>query len=84
VCFYGRRIIDELDEPLRVPVLMHYGDQDAGIPLSDVAQVVARHPDVRSYIYPAGHAFCREGGAHFDAASRDLALARTLEFMERG
>ena len=81
VCFYGRRIIDELDAPLKVPVLMHYGDHDSSIPLSDVATVAARHPSAAIHIYPAGHAFCREGGENFDAAARDLAFARTLEFM---
>lgn len=81
VCFYGRRIIDELDAPLRCSVLMHYGDRDAGIPPDDVALVASRYPEARIHIYPAGHAFCREGGAHFDATSRDLAIARTLEFM---
>lgn len=81
-CFYGRRIIDELGAPLRIPVLMHYGDRDSSIPLSDVQQVVSRHPSATIHIYPAGHAFCREGGENFDAASRDLAFRRTLDFMK--
>lgn len=82
VCFYGRRIIDELDVPLRCPVQMHYGDRDEGIPLVDVALVASRYPEARIHIYPAAHAFCRDGGAHFDASSRDLAFMRTLEFMQ--
>lgn len=82
VCFYGRRIIDELDAPLRVPVLMHYGDRDTSIPLSDVATVARRHPAATLHLYPAAHAFCREAGAHFDEASRDLAFSRTLDFLD--
>lgn len=83
VCFYGRRIIDELGAPLRCPVLMHYGDRDASIPSSDVEAVASAYPAARIQVYPAGHAFCREDGEHFDAASRDLAFARSFEFMAR-
>jgi len=61
---------------------MHYGYRDAGIPVSDVALVANRYPEARIHIYPAGHAFCRDGGENFDAASRDLAFSRTLEFMK--
>jgi carboxymethylenebutenolidase len=82
ICFYGRRIIDELDDPLQAPVLMHYGDRDAGIPLSDVATIAAKYPAAQIHVYPAGHAFCREGGENFDEASRDLAFERTLRFMD--
>lgn len=80
-CFYGRRIIDELDAPLKAPVVMHYGDRDANIPLSDVEAIGARFPAADIHIYPAGHAFCRENGETYDAASCDLAFARTLGFM---
>lgn len=82
VCFYGRRIIDELEHPLKVPIMMHYGDRDANIPLSDVALVGARYPAADIHIYPAGHAFCREDGDTYEAASCDLAFARTLRFMD--
>tara|TARA_B110001454_G_scaffold177183_1_gene169570 strand:+ start:4377 stop:5069 length:693 start_codon:yes stop_codon:yes gene_type:complete len=81
VCFYGRRIIDELELPLLVPVLMHYGDRDSSIALSDVSTVAALYPYVDIHIYPAGHAFCREGGENFNALSRDLAFSRTLNFL---
>jgi carboxymethylenebutenolidase len=35
------------------------------------------------YLYDAGHGFCREGSADFDAASRDLAMNRTLDWFAR-
>jgi carboxymethylenebutenolidase len=82
ICFYGRRIIDELDAPLNAPVMMHYGDRDANIPLSDVAAIKARYPAADIHIYPAGHAFCREDGENYDLPSRDLAFARSLRFMQ--
>jgi carboxymethylenebutenolidase len=82
VCFYGRRIIDQLDAPLKAPVMMHYGDRDANIPLSDVASIQARYAEADIHLYPAGHAFCRDDGENYDAASCDLAFARTLRFMD--
>lgn len=81
VCFYGRRIIDERNAPLRAPVLMHYGDRDANIPLSEVATIAAEYPAATIHVYPAGHAFCREGGEHFDFRSCEMAFDRTLAFM---
>ena len=81
VCFYGRRNIDELDAPLKAPVMMHYGDRDANIPLSDVATIQARYAEAEVHLYPAGHAFCREDGENYDSASCERAFARTLRFM---
>lgn len=83
VCFYGRRIIDELNAPLSAPVQMHYGDHDTSIPLSDVATIADRYPAADIHIYPAGHAFCREDGENFDAASRDIAFGRSVDFLDR-
>jgi len=80
--FYGRRIIDHLQEPLRAPTMLHYGDHDSSIPLSDVEQVCATRPEARVFIYEAGHAFCREDGPNFCAPARDLAFDRTLSFFE--
>jgi len=82
ICFYGRRIIDELDAPLIAPVMMHYGDRDANIPLSDVEVIQARYPAAEIHTYPAGHAFCREDGENYDLPFSDLAFARTLRFMK--
>lgn len=82
ICFYGRRIIDELDLPLQVPVILHYGDHDPSIPLSDVATITARYPEAELHIYPASHAFCRESGPHYDAAACDLAFERSIAFIE--
>jgi carboxymethylenebutenolidase len=79
-CFYGRRINERLTDAPRVPVTLHYGKKDAGIPPDNIGQVHQAYPNVPIHMYDAGHGFCREGGDHFDAPSRDLGMARTLEF----
>jgi carboxymethylenebutenolidase len=77
-CFYGRLINTLLSLAPRVPTILHYGEHDAAIPLTMVNDVRAALPDLPVYLYDAGHGFCREGSADFNAAARDLAMARTL------
>src|SRR5690606_18536367 len=38
-CFYGRLIADLLDRTPRVPVMLHYGARDPGIPQDNVERV---------------------------------------------
>jgi carboxymethylenebutenolidase len=79
-CFYGRRINECLADAPKAPVILHYGKKDPGIPPENIAQVHAAYPNIPVHMYDAGHGFCREGSAHFDAPSRDLGLARTFEW----
>lgn len=78
--FYGRMINMLLDEPPRVPIVLHYGRRDASIPQELVDAVQARYPAVPVHMYDAGHGFCRQGSADYDAASCTLATERTLAF----
>lgn len=82
-CFYGRQIVDLLDERPRAPVMLHYGARDASIPETDRARVAAIAGDAPIHIYDAGHGFCRRGGHDHDAAACTLAMARTLEWFAR-
>src|SRR5689334_12830558 len=43
--YYGGRIAQQLDKPPRVPVILHFGEQDAMIPLTDIDKVRAAFPD---------------------------------------
>jgi carboxymethylenebutenolidase len=87
VSYYGVGIDKKLDlaRDLSCPMMLHYAGQDqfAG---PEVAKVVREtfkdDPRVAVWEYPkAGHAFARPGGAHFDAASADLADMRSLSFL---
>ncbi len=82
-CFYGRLIADLLGDTPSTPVMLHYGARDASIPPDNIERVRASAPDSPLYLYDAGHGFCRAGSADFDAASRDLAMARTLDWFAR-
>ncbi|MCZ7685933.1 MAG: dienelactone hydrolase family protein [Sandaracinaceae bacterium] len=76
--FYGRLINALLDRAPKIPIILHYGRRDPSIPLESVDEVRARYPDVPVHLYDAGHGFCRQGSADYDAASCALATERTL------
>ena len=50
------------------------------IPPAAVAAHREKQPAMPVYVYPADHAFNREGGPHHHAASAELARERTLAF----
>jgi carboxymethylenebutenolidase len=82
-CFYGRLIANLLDQKPKAPVMLHYGAHDASIPPEDVESVRLAAPHSPLYLYDAGHGFCRAGSSDFNAAARDLAMARTLDWFAR-
>lgn len=73
-------------EPARqptIPVMVHFGDQDTGIPLDTVHAFAAAQPAVDVQIYPANHGFnCDQRGSYNAPAAR-LALERTLAFFAK-
>ncbi|MDX2238648.1 MAG: dienelactone hydrolase family protein [Hyphomonadaceae bacterium] len=77
--FYGRLINALIAERPKAPMILHYGERDAGIPLSEVDKVREAHPDVTIHLYPAGHGFCRAGSADHHPESAALALQRTRD-----
>jgi len=82
-CFYGRLIADLTDNTPKAPVMLHYGAADASIPVENVEKVRLAAPQSPLYLYDAGHGFCRAGSHDFNAAARDLALTRTLDWFAR-
>lgn len=81
VGYYGGMIPQSIEEEPEIPVILHFGDQDATIPMSAVEEVKAKRPDIPVYVYPAGHGFNCDHRASYDAESAKLALDRTLEFI---
>lgn len=70
-------------EPARqptIPVMVHFGDQDTGIPLDTVHAFAAAQPTVDVQIYPANHGFNCDHRGSYDAPAAQLALERTLAF----
>ncbi|MBX3430463.1 MAG: dienelactone hydrolase family protein [Hyphomonadaceae bacterium] len=82
-CFYGRLIANLLDHKPKIPTMLHYGARDASIPPENVESVRLAAPDSPLYLYDAGHGFCRAGSSDYDAAARELALDRTLNWFAR-
>lgn len=83
VAFYGGQIVKYASEKPKCPVQMHFGDQDASIPLSDVEIITQKRPDTEVYIYPAGHGFNCDERASFHEPSAKLAWQRTLDFLDK-
>jgi len=81
--YYGGGIASQLDQTPRCPVMMHFGERDAHIPLSDVDKVRKAHPGVDVHVYPADHGFNCDHRDSYDAAAAKLARERTLEFFAR-
>ena len=80
VVYYGGQIIPYKDEKARCPMLMHFGEHDAGIPLSDVEQIRTAQPDAAVHVYDAGHGFNCDRRGSYDEASAKLARQRTIDF----
>jgi carboxymethylenebutenolidase len=81
--YYGGAIAKNADVKPKVPTLLHFGDQDQSIPMSDVELVKQKRPDCEIHVYHAGHGFnCDERGS-YDAESAKLALERTRAWLAR-
>jgi carboxymethylenebutenolidase len=78
----GRHLADGAAKP-RVPIMFHFGEKDASIPLSVIEQIKAAVPEGIFHLYPAGHGFNCTERQSFEPASAKLALERSLEFLHR-
>lgn len=80
--YYGARNVAYLDQPLKAPVIFHFGANDRSI----TAEAVDKHrkawPDAPVYVYEGtGHAFNRDvDPTHYHEAAAKLAWQRTLDF----
>jgi carboxymethylenebutenolidase len=84
VGYYGGAIAANLGEVPRCPVMLHFGEEDPGIPTSDVAKIGdAVDPSlVQVFSYKdAGHAFNREGNAAWRGEAARVARERTIAFL---
>jgi carboxymethylenebutenolidase len=82
VTYYGARSVPFLDEPVRAPLMFHFGAKDKSIPPADVELHRAKLPTARIFVYEdADHAFNRDvDNTHYHAASAAQAWLRTLDF----
>jgi len=81
VGYYGGQVPAMVDRHPNAPVMLHFGELDAGIPLDGVEAVRSAHPEVPVHVYPgADHGFNCDARDSYDARSAAIALGRTLEF----
>jgi carboxymethylenebutenolidase len=81
VPYYGGGMPDHAARVPRCPVLAHFGENDALIPLAGVEALRRAHPGITVQMYPAGHGFNCDQRGSYDAASATLARRRTLAFL---
>ena len=82
--YYGGGIPAYIDLEPKMPLEMHYGSKDTGIPLDQVDELKGRHPEVDVYTYDGVHGFCNsDRPENFNEAACKKASARTLEFFHK-
>ena len=78
--YYGGGLAGQASLLAKCPVIMHFGEKDAHIPMSDVEKIRTAQPDVQIYMYDADHGFNCDHRGSYDAESATLAKERTLAF----
>ena len=82
--YYGGGVPNYLEMSPKTPIEMHYGAKDDSIPLEQVEQLKARHPEANIYTYQADHGFCNSDRPdHFDADACKSANQRSLDFFAK-
>jgi carboxymethylenebutenolidase len=83
VPYYGGGILDAAAERPQCPVMAHFGERDALIPVAGVRELAVAHPAAQIYTYAADHGFNCDQRGSYDAAAAKLARERTLQFLLR-
>lgn len=82
VCYYGAGIPNLLPKVPACPTMLHSGEHDKSIPMSDVDRLRDAYPQGVYHLYPAGHAFANDDRPdHYDAEATALARSRTDAFL---
>lgn len=84
ICYYGGRIVSYADNKPRCPVQMHFGEEDAHIPVNDVETIRQKRPECEIHVYPgAGHGFHCDERQSYDLRSAKIAWQRSLALLSR-
>jgi carboxymethylenebutenolidase len=81
--YYGSLVAKNAEEKPKAPTMLHFGETDHSIPMSDVEIVKQKRPDVETFVYPAGHGFSCDERASYDEPSHKQALERTLGLLKK-
>ena len=84
VSYYGGEVANTADAMAKCPVIFHFGEKDASIPMDKVELVKAKQGATNPvYVYNAGHGFSCDARGSFDKASHETALKRTQDFVAK-
>ncbi|MBL4907000.1 MAG: dienelactone hydrolase family protein [Sneathiella sp.] len=81
ISYYGGGVAKLKDEQPQIPLMMHFGDQDTSIPMTDVDAIMTARPESKIFIYQAGHGFNCDRRSSYDANASKVALERSLHFI---
>ena len=80
VSYYGGGVVNHAEKQANCPVMMHFGELDAHIPMTDVEKIRSAQPNVQLFSYDADHGFNCDHRASFNQLAANQALERSLEF----
>ena len=84
VGYYGGGIADTATERPRCPVMLHFGETDAGIPADHWERIRKAQPTLPLHVYPApATASAATSAASFHEPSHRLARERTIAFFRQ-
>jgi carboxymethylenebutenolidase len=81
--YYGGGILDNAELEPKVPLMGHFGERDAHIPVDGVKQLAAKHSKHQIFIYAADHGFNCDHRGSYDAPAAKQARERTLAFFRK-
>lgn len=82
VSFYGTRLKQYLDRPLKAPVQGHFGTKDDHTPADMLEETRAYlGADLEIFMYEAGHAFANDARASYVPEAADTAHGRVERFL---
>ena len=76
--YYGKDVVDFPEPAPACPTILHFGDKDRLIPLSDVETIRRLRPECPAYVYDAGHGF--DGN---NPAAAEVGRVRTMELFRK-
>ena len=79
----GATLPAEIARKTKVPVLAHFGEQDAHIPMDTVQAFEKAHPEVELHVYAANHGFNCDQRGSYNAGAAATARERTLDFFRK-
>ena len=81
--YYGGGIVGVLNHQPKCPLIMHFGELDAHIPMTDVEKIKAANPRIPVHVYDADHGFNCDHRASYSEQAAELALQRTLAHFDQ-